>query len=128
MPTIRKLEDLDVWRAAKELTLQVYRLTKAIPARRDYVFCDQIRRAALSITLNIAEGLGRQTDKEFAHFLHIARGSALETQSLLSVGVELGYLDVKAYKKIEDETSHIIAQLSSFSQYLRGVPRTKDGT
>ena len=69
---------LNVYKDAKELVVEVYRLLKQYPVEERYALCDQIRRAAISITSNIAEGMSRYSDKEKAHFLEIAYASMME--------------------------------------------------
>lgn len=100
MAGARKLEDLEAWICAKSLVQDVYRLTREAPARNDFGFCSQLRNAAVSIMSNIAEGFGRSSDKEFARFLDIARGSTFETQSLLHVARDVSYLDAAASEKL----------------------------
>jgi four helix bundle protein len=89
---ITRFEDLGVWLKAKELSLAIYRLSGAGPFLRDYGLRDQIRRAAVSVMSNIAEGFERYSRAEFRHFLSIARGSAAEVRSQLHLARELGYL------------------------------------
>ena len=85
MEKINDYKDLLVWKKAMNLVLAVYNITKLLPKNEIYGISDQMRRAAVSIPSNIAEGYGRQTPKSYAQFLTIARGSAyeLETQLLL---------------------------------------------
>ncbi len=78
---IQKFEDIIGWQRSRELIEKVYRLTNRDKFNRDFSLKDQIRRAAISVMSNIAEGYARQTDKEFVQFLYIARGSAFETQA-----------------------------------------------
>ena len=74
-------EDLIVWQKAMDLTIEVYRLVKFLPREETYALSDQMRRAAVSIPSNIAEGHGRNSNKEFANFLSIARGSLTELRT-----------------------------------------------
>ena len=89
---VKRYEDLVVWQKAMLLAKRVYRLQKQFPKEELYGLGDQIRRAAVSIPSNIAEGFGRDTDKEFRHFLSIARGSLFETKTQLQLAESLGYL------------------------------------
>lgn len=120
MTAFRKLEELNVWTASRRFVPQVYKLTRGAAIKHDYVYSDQIRRAALSVMSNIAEGFGRYSDKEFARFLYIARGSAMETKSLLFLGLDLSYLDEEKHSELDDTVSHVVAQLTSLAQYLSG--------
>jgi four helix bundle protein len=84
-----KFEDLICWQKSKDIAVIIY---KHFKNNKDYSFKDQIQRAAISISNNIAEGFERKTNKEFNQFLHIAKGSAGEVRSMLHVGLELEYL------------------------------------
>lgn len=89
--SLRTHKDLDVWKEAMKLTKEIYTLTKSFPKEELYGITAQMRRAAVSIPSNIAEGAARATNKEFIQFLHIALGSLseLETQCILAVELEL---------------------------------------
>ena len=90
---MRRFEDSDAWQTARELVKKVYALTLKDRFRKDFGLVDQIRRAAVSIMSNIAEGFERGSDKEFIRFLFIARGSAGEVRSLLYVALDQLYID-----------------------------------
>ena len=85
-------KDLIVWQKAMELVKAVYALSKAFPAEERYALTDQLRRAAVSIPSNIAEGSGRASNADYGHFLSIARGSLYEVMTQLQIAVDLGYL------------------------------------
>jgi len=89
---IKSYLDLIVWQKAIDLALEIYKLVKQLPKDELYVLSDQMRRAAVSIPSNIAEGQGRSTRKEFIYFLHIARGSKCELQTQLILCERLTYL------------------------------------
>ena len=84
--------DLRVWQQAMDLAMQVYRLTEAFPKHEMYGLTGQIRRAAISIPSNIAEGKGRRTDRDFSSFLFRARGSLLELETQILLARRLEYL------------------------------------
>lgn len=84
--------DLVVWQRAMELVKQVYVLSKKFPADERYALTDQLRRAVVSIPSNIAEGSGRSSNADYAHFLSIARGSLYETMTQLRIAIDLGYI------------------------------------
>jgi len=94
---IESFEELRVWQRGIELVKQVYVLTGEGEFKRDFGLRDQIRRAAVSIPTNIAEGFERASRKEYLLFLNIAKGSAGEVRSLLRVALEVGYLDESSY-------------------------------
>lgn len=88
MATIKQFEEIEAWKIARDLSIQVYSLTKNIT---DYSFRDQIRRASVSVMNNIAEGFERQSNKEFRQFLFISKGSAGEVRSMALLAEDLGY-------------------------------------
>ena len=85
-------QGLVVWQKAMDLTAVIYKLVKKLPKEELYSLSDQMRRAVVSIPSNIAEGQDRNTNKEFAQFLHIARGSKAELETQLLICVKVGYL------------------------------------
>ena len=85
-------QGLKVWQKAMDLTAVLYQLVKKLPKEELYALCDQMRRATVSITSNIAEGHDRNTQKEFIHFLTISRGSKAELETHLLICVKVGYL------------------------------------
>ena len=89
---VKSYEELVVWQKAMILAKSVYCLQKQLPKEEVFGLGDQIRRAAVSIPSNIAEGFGRGSQNEFKHFLAIARGSLFETKTQLQLAEELGYL------------------------------------
>ena len=84
--------DLRVWQEAKTLAVEIYRATAVFPRHELYGLSQQLRRAAVSVPSNIAEGKGHRSDKEFVHFLFHARGSLMELQTQLVIAGELQYL------------------------------------
>jgi len=89
----RSYRDLIAWQKAMALARHVYELTEKLPKREAYGLSDQIRRAAVSVASNIAEGYGRLTDSQFRHFLGNARGSLYEVQTQVELATDLVYLD-----------------------------------
>ena len=100
MNNITRFEDLESWKVAKELCNLIYGITKNKPMSNDYIFIDQIRRAVVSIMNNIAEGFERGSNKDFAKFLFIARGSAGEVRSMLYLALDQNYINEKEFKDI----------------------------
>ena len=90
---VHNFRELIVWKKSIELSKRVYQLTKTFPSNELYALTSQMQRAAVSISANIAEGAGRVTDKDFAHFLSIALGSAYELETELVLAQNVGYLD-----------------------------------
>ena len=116
MPTIKKVEDIEAWKKARELTRAVYNCSKIEPFSKDFALRDQMRRAAVSVMSNIAEGFERGGTKEFVQFLAIAKGSAGEVEAQLFVALRSkvhqrgrvrpskgpGHLNETAYRRINE--------------------------
>ena len=90
---ITTYKDLDVWKKAMDLVVEVYQITKLLPKYETYGLADQMRRAAVSIPSNIAEGQGRHSSAEFVRFLSIARGSCSELETQLLICIRLEYVN-----------------------------------
>lgn len=110
---------LKVWQAAHRLTLEVYRSTGGFPADERFGMVSQMRRAAVSIPTNIAEGCGRGSDADFCRFVSIALGSACELEYLGQLASELGYLDTEMAQRIHDGAVETKRMLSSLVRKLR---------
>lgn len=102
MNDIKRFEDLDVWIVARKLCNLIYSITRNKPMSNDYAFIEQIRRASVSIMNNIAEGFERGSNKDFAKFLFIARGSAGEVRSMLYLALDQHYINEEEFKDIYD--------------------------
>jgi four helix bundle protein len=118
MSKIEKIEDIIVWQKAKSLTINIYKASNHGSFAKDFGLRDQIRRAAVSIPSNIAEGFGRGGNKEFLQFLSIAKGSLFELKTQLIIANEIGYLDDEIFKKISNEIDEVGKMLTSFMNYL----------
>ncbi len=92
MGTITRFEEIEAWQKARQLSAAIYKTTNAGIFSRDFGLRDQIRRAAVSVMSNIAEGFDRGGNKEFIQFLYIAKGSAAEIQAQLYVALDAGYM------------------------------------
>jgi len=103
---------LDVYQEAKLLVKNVYLHLQQFPKEEQFALCDQLRRAVISIPSNIAEGMGRSSAKDQAHFLEIAYGSLLETQCQLEIALDLGYLSEASFNMLDDQIDHIAIMLS----------------
>ena len=115
-------EDLDVYKAARVLVRDVYRLQHQLPKYEIYALGDQIRRSASSVTSNIAEGSGRSSFKEKSHFIEIAYGSLMEAFSQLQIAQDLGYLQQENIDKIRPQFIHVAKMLSGLKNYFDNKP------
>ena len=115
-------EDLDVYKAARILVRDVYRLQHQFPKYEIYALGDQIRRSSSSVTSNIAEGSGRNSFKEKSHFIEIAYGSLMEAFSQLQIAQDLGYLQQENIDKIRPQFIHVAKMLSGLKNYFDNKP------
>ena len=115
---IQSYRDLSVWQKSMELTVETYKLVKLLPKEEIYALSDQIRRAAVSIPSNIAEGASRTSPKEQLHFLEIAYGSLNEVMCQLELAKELDYIAQTQLKEIEE-------QYKAVAQMLSGLRKSK---
>ena len=116
MPKMRSYRDLEVWQQAMHLARMVYAIAPRLPRQETYVLSDQLRRAALSIPANIAEGQGRRTDGAFARHIDIALGSIAELETLLQLAHDLGFFT-------QAEVAPIQTQVTRVRQMLYGLYR-----
>jgi four helix bundle protein len=112
---IEKFEDIISWQKSSELSLMVYEIFRN---NKDYSFRDQIQRAVVSISNNIAEGYERKTNKEFLQFLYIAKGSAGEVRSMLYVALKLKYINQNQFNDLYNRCIEISRLLSGFIKAL----------
>lgn len=112
-------KQLKVWNRVHTLTLRLYTVTAQFPRSELFGLTQQIRRAAVSIEANLAEGCGRRTDRELSRFALIANGSANELQCQVLVARDLGYLEQNIYREIERELAEITSMLSGLVGRLR---------
>ena len=115
---IESYRDLHVWQRATQLALAVYRLTSIFPREELFGLTSQLRRAAVSIPSNIAEGYGRRTRGEYKQFIGIARGSNLELQTQLFLSAELGFGDPAGLKRCEQLSGEVERMLNSLISKL----------
>lgn len=111
-------EQLEVYHLAMALITEVYKLSQAIPAEERFGLTGQICRAANSVALNIAEGKGRNSDKDFLRFLYQARGSLLETVSALQIPENLGFTHAQQNGSLRTKSRELIGKLNSLIAYL----------
>ncbi len=107
-----KFEELNVWKNAKELAVLIYKLTAEGKLSKDFGLRDQIRRSAVSIPSNIAEGDELRTNKQSIQFFYISKGSAAELYTQLTIAFEIGYLDKDLFSELIEKCRAISAMLS----------------
>jgi four helix bundle protein len=103
----RPYKKLDLWNVAMEVVFDVYKLTKDFPVHERYGLVDQLRRAAVSVPSNIAEGSSRNTRKEFANFLYMAQGSLSELDTQLEIAKGLGYIASGEFANIQEKIDRV---------------------
>jgi four helix bundle protein len=118
MATIERFEDLEAWKIARELTREVYRVSKNDLFIRDYGLRDQICRASVSVMSNVAEGFERDGNKEFVNFLSIAKGSSGEVRSQLYVALDQNYISESEFKLIYSKAEQNSRVISGLMKYL----------
>ena len=122
---IERFEDIEAWKAARELTREIYALTRQEAFSKDFGLRDQVQRAAVSIMANIAEGFDSQSNKAFIQFLGYALRSATEVQSHLYVALDQGYITQDKFDDLYQQAVKGKNLIHGFMRYLRNTePRT----
>ena len=114
---INRFEDIESWKEARILVQSVYAAFKTC---KDFSFRDQVQKASISVMSNIAEGFDRGSNKEYIHFLTIARGSTSEVRSLAYAAVDIGFIGEPVFKDIYESCQRISNLLNGFIRYLKG--------
>ncbi|WP_420456847.1 four helix bundle protein [Rubrivirga sp.] len=122
MSSFQRFEEIEAWQLGRELTQRVYAATRGNAFSRDFALRDQIRRAVISITSNIAEGFERRSRREFCRFLDIAKASNAEVRSQLYVALDEGYLPPEEFDTLYELSTRIGAKLGGLLRYLRSTP------
>ncbi len=119
--TVRQYQDLIVWQKAMDLVVQVYEVSESFPRREMFGLTNQLRRAAVSIPSNIAEGQGRLTTKDFLRHLSIARGSLQEVETQILIASRLKYID-------EPASAELLGRAAETSRLMTGLSRSLSRT
>lgn len=112
-------KQLIAWQKARVLAVEIYRVSGKFPSSEQYGLTNQLRRAAVSIASNIAEGQGRLTPGEFRQFLGHARGSVLEVQTQLAIALDLHYLPAESYREVERRSEEVLRLINGLISALR---------
>ena len=115
---MRNYKNYEIWKKAHELSLTIYKISNNFPKTEQYGLTSQLRRAAVSIALNIVEGSGRKSEKEFSQFLYIAAASAGETEYITQLCADLSYIDQKESIIIVETTNHLRRMIYNFIKKL----------
>jgi four helix bundle protein len=118
MRTRFRFENLEVWQEGRVLNREVYRITRRFPDIEKFAMTSQIRRASISITSNIAEGSGRNSDKDFAHFLEQSYGSLMEVASLHYLALDEGYLSEAELDPLLDKMERLAKRTAALNRSL----------
>ena len=116
---INSYQDLEVWKRSMEAVTDVYKITRTFAKEEIYGLTSQLRRAAVSVPANIAEGWGRGTTKEYIQFLRIARGSLLELETLMTISHNLGYVNPQDQKPILQKILEISKMMNALINSLK---------
>lgn len=116
MKTIR---DLLIWQKAMSLITKTYQITQKFPKEELFGLTSQIRRSAISLPSNIAEGYGRDSNKELLRFINIAIGSLFEFETQIEIAKNINYLNENEFKNLYEETRELEAMIISFSKRLK---------
>lgn len=125
MTTAKRFEDLEVWQRAKDLTNLIYKYSTDGTFARDFGLRDQMRRAAVSIMSNIAEGFESQTQAQFIKYLGLAKGSAGELRAQLYIARDQGYISEENFSELFLLAEICSKQLARFIQYLETQPNAR---
>ena|SRR6185436_9702719 len=115
---MRPHEKLDVWKKGIDFVVALYKATETFPKEERFGLTSQLRRAAVSVPANIAEGAGRKSHKEFAHFLSNSQGSASEVETELLIASRLGYVQESSYRKLCSSLDEIGRMLTGLCHHL----------
>lgn len=113
-------KNLDVYKESKKLVKMVYRLIEQFPKVETYALCDQLRRSVISVSSNIAEGSGRTSAKDQAHFFEMAFGSLMEVSCQMDIACDLGYIEQLELNQVEEYIRKIAAMLSGLRRKCLG--------
>ena len=125
MTAITRFEEIEAWKAARQLTNMVYALSNKEGFNRDFGLRDQIRRASISVMSNIAEGFESRTDVQFINFLGMARASAGEVRAQLYIALDQKYITDNQFKEAYTLAEKCARQIAKFMTYLEATPRQR---
>jgi four helix bundle protein len=119
MGKIERFEDLEVWQAGMNLCLAIYELTNSTEFSKDFALRDQVRKSAISVPSNIAEGFERDSNRQFLYFLVIAKASCGELRTQLYIAKKQHYITTELYNSLFEQCISVSKQLKGFINYLK---------
>jgi four helix bundle protein len=119
MEKIRSFRDLDAWKEGHRLVLEIYKMTKSFPKEEMFGLSNQLRRSAVSITSNIAEGFSRKSLKEKIQFYSMAKASNTELQNQLLIAKDVGYLSKEKFEELEKQSIRVNKLISGLIRYCK---------
>ena len=119
MVKAERFEELRIWQTSREIVNTIYQITAVGAFSRDFSLRDQIRRAAVSVPSNIAEGFSRHSNKEFIQYLFISKGSSAEVQSQLYIALDQAYISQEQFSDMYEKLEIVAKQISRFITYLK---------
>jgi len=125
LATIRRFEEIEAWQTARQLTKMVYSLSKQGAFARDFGLRDQMRRAAVSVLSNIAEGFESRTQAQFIDYLGRAKASAGELRAQTYVALDQEYIDPQQFATLNDLADKASRQIARFMAYLQATPKSR---
>lgn len=118
MGRFKKFEDIEAWQKARALAKEIYNISENENFKKDFALREQIRKSAISVISNIAEGFARRTNKEFVQFLYVSHGSVAEIEAQLYTALDLGYIKREKFESLYKECYEISRMLMGLIKYL----------
>ncbi len=115
---MRDFKNYNIWKLSHQFVLEIYQITKSYPSEERFNLISQLRRAAISIPTNIAEGAGKRTDPDFRRYLDISLGSSLEVEYLLILSKDLQYIDDQLFDKLNVNINDIKKKIFTLIQKI----------
>ncbi len=116
---MHRFKDLEIWKMSRTFCSDIYEITSCFPDSEKFGLTNQLRRAAVSVPSNIAEGCSRKSNKDFSRFLEIAIGSIYEIETQLLISNDLGFIETHSLEKLLDELDSITRMTSKFKSTLK---------
>lgn len=119
MATFTTFEEIDAWKRGHHVALEIYKITNMPCMSKDFGLKDQMRRSAISITSNIAEGFDRRGNREFSYFLNVSKGSSSELRSQIILAKDLGYIGESQFRVLNQELVELNKMIGGLMKYLQ---------